>query len=110
MANIRKFTKAERILLEIEDKHKFKLSFNDMLKLREYIKLVGNITSFYFNIQSEFFDVTQDIHELENFNKRISNEDINVDFEFNDIVAFINNIGLKINDDGLNHLIAELNT
>ena len=73
MANIRKLTKAERILLEIEDKHKFKLSFNDMLKLREYIKLVGNITSFYFNIQSEFFDVTQDIHELENFNKRISN-------------------------------------
>ena len=98
MANIINFTHAERILLEIDDKHKFKLSFNEMLKLRDYLKIIGELTNFYFNIQSDFFKKTQDVKELEKFNNRISKEEIEIDFDFDKFVSFINEIATKIND------------
>ena len=109
MANIIKFTQAERILLEIDDKHKFKLSFNEMLKLQDYLKTIGDLTSFYFNIQSDFFKKVQDVKELEKFNEIISKEEIEVDFDFDKLVSFINKIGTKINDEELNHLLDKLN-
>jgi hypothetical protein len=109
MANIIKFTEAERILLEIDDKHKFKLSFNEMLKLRDYLNVIGNITDFYFNIQSDFFKKVQDVKELEKFNNRISKEEIEIDFDFDKLVSFINEIVAKINDDELNHLLDKVN-
>lgn len=109
MANIIKFTQAERILLEIDDKHKFKLSFNEMLKLRDYLKVIGDLTSFYFNIQSDFFKKVQDVKELEKFNERISKEEIEVDFDFGKIISFINDIGKKINDSDINYLLDYLN-
>ena len=109
MANIIKFTEAERILLEIDDKHKFKLSFNEMLKLRDYLNAIGNITDFYFNIQSDFFKKVQDVKELEKFNNRISKEEIEIDFDFDKLVSFINKIAAKINDDELNHLLDKVN-
>lgn len=109
MANIIKFTEAERILLEIDDKHKFKLSFNEMLKLRDYLNVIGNITDFYFNIQSDFFKKVQDVKELEKFNNRISKEEIEIDFDFDKLVSFINEIAAKINDDELNHLLDKVN-
>ena len=109
MANIIKFAEAERILLEIDDKHKFKLSFNEMLKLRDYLNVIGNITDFYFNIQSDFFKKVQDVKELEKFNNRISKEEIEIDFDFDKLVSFINEIVAKINDDELNHLLDKVN-
>jgi len=109
MATIINFTHAERILLEIEDKHKFKLSFNEMLKLRDYLKVIGDITNFYFNIQSDFFKKTQDVKELEKFNERISKEEIDVDFDFDKLVSFINEVVMKINDEELNHLLDKVN-
>ena len=109
MATINKFIDAERILLEIDDKYKFKLSFNDMLKLRDYINSVGELTSFYFNIQSDFFKKTQDINELSKFNDRISNEEIDTDLNFDELKKFINRIVNQIGSNDLYNLLDKLN-
>ena len=109
MTTIKKFIEAERILLEVDDKYKFKLSFNDMLKLRDYIDSIGKLTNFYFNIQSDFFKKVQDIKELEKFSDRISNEEIETDLDFDKLKKFINHVVNQIDSKELYDLLDILN-
>jgi hypothetical protein len=49
------------------------------------------------------------VKELEKFNERMSKEEIEVDFDFDKIISFINDIGKNINDNDINYLLDYLN-
>ena len=80
----------ERILLEIDKKFKFDLSFNDSLKLYNYLKEVGRVTNFFFYIQGEFSKKYQDQEKLMKYRSKLFSEALDIDLT--DIEHFIDNI------------------
>ena len=94
--SIDKIMKIENILLQIEDKYKFKLEFNDLLKLKELILEIGKITELFFNIQIEFGEKYKDIELLKKYKEKLLNAKIN--FNVKKYIVFIDNIDKKLND------------
>lgn len=92
--SIDKIMKIENILLQIEDKYKFKLEFNDLLKLKELISEIGKITELFFNIQIEFGEKYKDIELLKKFKEKLLNAKIN--FNVKKYIVFIDNIDKKL--------------
>lgn len=86
----------ERILLEIDKKFKFDLSFNDSLKLYNYLKEVGRVTNFFFYIQGEFSKKYQDQEKLMKYRSKLFSEALDIDLT--DIERFIDNIYTTFND------------
>lgn len=98
--SINKIMKIENILLQIEDKYKFKLEFNDLLKLKELILEIGKITELFFNIQIEFGEKYKDIELLKKYKEKLLNAKIN--FNVKKYIVFIDNIDKKLNVVNLN--------
>ena len=92
--SIDKIMKIENILLQIEDKYKFKLEFNDLLKLKELISEIGKITELFFNIQIEFGEKYKDIELLKKYKEKLLNAKIN--FNVKKYIVFIDNIDKKL--------------
>lgn len=93
--SIDKIMQIENVLLQIEDKYKFKLEFNDLLKLKELILEIGKITELFFNIQIEFGEKYKDIELLKKYKEKLLNSKIN--FNVKKYIAFIDNIDKKLN-------------
>jgi hypothetical protein len=87
----------ERLLLEIDIRYKFDLSFNDAYLLYEYLKNVGRITSYFFLIQDEFYQKYNDKDKLKEYHDRLLNDSL--EFNYNGIVEFIDRVSLTNNDD-----------
>ena len=97
----------ERILLEIDAKHKFELEFCDAYKLYEYLKKVGKITSYAFLIQDEFNQKYNDLEALKEYHNKINGG--SVDFTMEDeIIKFIDKINEQLKDEELNNLILNI--
>ena len=93
----------ERILLEIDKKFKFDLSFNDSLKLYNYLKEVGRVTNFFFYIQGEFSKKYQDQEKLMKYRSKLFSESLDIDLT--DIEHFIDNVYTSFNDSEFSDLI-----
>ena len=53
MITVKNLMSIERILLEIYTKHRFELEFNSAYKLYNYLRVIGRITNYSFQIQDE---------------------------------------------------------
>lgn len=72
----------EKSLLELnEEIDKFELDFNDALKLREYIEYVGNITSYGFSLQNEYYKKHGDAERLKKYHDKIMETEVEADVE-----------------------------
>jgi hypothetical protein len=80
----------ERLLLEIDIKYKFDLSFNDVYMLHRYLGNVGKITSYFFFIQDEFYKKYNDTDKLKEYHNKLINDSI--EFDYDDIIKFIENV------------------
>ena len=69
----------EKLLLEIDSRFKFDLSFNDELKLYNYLKEIGNLTNFFFYIQDEFSRRYPDKEKVKAYNRKLMSEEIEFD-------------------------------
>ena len=69
----------EKLLLEIDSRFKFDLSFNDELKLYNYLKEIGNLTNFFFYIQDEFSRRYPDKEKVKAYNRKLMSEKIEFD-------------------------------
>ena len=94
----------ERLLLEIDVKYKFELSFKDALKLYEYLKEVGKITNYFFLIQDEFHKKYNDIDKLKEYHNKIMVDE--VEFDYKEIVDFIDNILASYGDEEFQKLLS----
>ena len=69
----------ERLLLEIENKFKFDMSFDDVRILYQHLKDIGRITNLFFALQEEYYDKFKDKDKLKEYHDKLLNEDINID-------------------------------
>lgn len=109
MAKLNNLMAIERILLEIETKHKFSINFNDAYKLHNYLKKVGSITSYAFLIQDEFSKKFNDVETLKEYHKKLM--DCNIDFPLeleDNITRFIDRINEQLKNEELNNLILNI--
>lgn len=96
MITLKNIIDIEEKLLLLKTKNKFDISFNDFLKLEDYIKLIGNITNKYFYLTSEFYneklknsnlDNSTKKNELTKYNNMLLNSEIDINIE--EILTFI---------------------
>ena len=96
MITLKNIIDIEEKLLLLKTKNKFDISFNDFLKLEDYINLLGNITNKYFYLTSEFYneklknsnlDNSTKKNELTKYNDMLLNSEIDINIE--EILTFI---------------------
>lgn len=96
MITLKNIIDIEEKLLLLKTKNKFDISFNDFLKLEDYINLIGNITNKYFYLTSEFYneklknsnlDNSTKKNELTKYNDMLLNSEIDINIE--EILTFI---------------------
>lgn len=81
------------LLINNSDK-KFELALNDLIKLKQYIKQVGDITDLFFKFQVEYANTVINNKDYEklliNYHNKLENDEI--DFDLSEINNFINKI------------------
>lgn len=95
----------EEKLLKIDEKYKHSLSFNEVVRLRRYMKIVGDITNVYFDLIDSYhnsikFDGTTSevVNDLYEYNDTLQNNEVDSDLiNMNEIIGFINIIAEKYN-------------
>lgn len=103
MIKISELMVIERFLLEIDVRFKFMLDFGKALKLHDYLKDVGRITSYYFLIQEEFQKKYNDIEKLKEYHEKIANSEI--EYNVSEIIRFIESINEEYKDDEFKNII-----
>ena len=93
----------ERLLLEIDMRHKFDLSFEDAYMLYTSLKEVGKITSYFFLIQSEFNKKYNDNDKLMEYHNKLMNDTIS--FDKDEIIQFVDRIINEYGDDELKEVM-----
>ena len=94
----------ERILLEIDFGHKFDLDFNEAYKLYVYLKDIGRITNYAFLIQNDFSKAYgEDKDKVMEYHNNVMNS--MVEFDYKEIVKFIDWVLAKINDKRINSIL-----
>lgn len=100
----------EEKLLKIDDKYKHDLSFNEVVRLKRYMKSVGDITDIYFDlINSYHANIKEDkkpselttndiINDMYSYNDTLQQCEVETDLiNMNEIIGFINIISEKYN-------------
>lgn len=105
MITIKNLMKIERILLEINAKHKFELSFNTAYKLVEFLRVIGRITNYSFLLQDEFSRKTINNDERVEYHVKILNSE--VDYEWTKAASFIGEIMEELKNEDVNKLVNE---
>jgi hypothetical protein len=93
MAKIEDLISIEKQLLEIEDKHKFDITLDELIELEEHTKKVGAITSIYFNVQFEFSRKFDDENKLQKYHDKLT--ECELTFDYDSILNFIATIKSK---------------
>lgn len=87
----------EKGLLQIQKDEKFKMDFNDILKVDKYIKKIGEITSLYFETLYEYSETINKIDKLTEYKQKLDGEEVDSEVEtvINEIKNFINILSEK---------------
>lgn len=106
MITVKNLMVIERILLEINSKHKFELSFNTAYKLAEFLRVIGRITNYSFLLQDEFNQKAMNRDEKVEYHVKILNSE--VDYEWTKAALFIGEIMEELKNEDVNKLVNEL--
>lgn len=101
----------EEKLLKIDDKHKHDLTFNEVVRLKKYMKYVGDITDIYFDLINSYhtnikeekkpscdITTTDIINDMYSYNDTLQQCEVEPDLiNMNEIIGFINIISEKYN-------------
>lgn len=91
----------EEKLLIIDDRYKHQLSFNEVVRLKNYMKIVGDITNIYFELINDYHKNATDktsenktsdiVTEMYDYNDTLQNSEIDNDLiNVNEIIGYIN--------------------
>lgn len=106
MITVKNLMVIERILLEINAKHRLELSFNTAYKLADFLRVIGRITNYSFLVQDEFSRKTMDKDERVEYHVKILNSE--VDYDWTKAVSFINEMMEELKNEDVNKLVNEL--
>lgn len=93
----------ERLLLEIDVRYKFKLKFEDAYKLYGYLRDIGRITNYAFELQSEFHSKYGDDEKLKKYHDNVMRSSLILDC--GDVTNFIDFVGNTFGDDEFNKIL-----
>lgn len=100
IVTIKDVIKIEKTLLEIEERYKFVLDFNDVVTLNKLIKEIGEITELFFNLQIEYGEKYQDSKLLSEYKDKLSNN--NFELNVKKYINFLTLVELKTKKDNTN--------
>lgn len=106
MITVKNLMSIERILLEIYTKHKFELDFNSVYKLYNYLRVIGRITNYSFQIQDEYYQTTKDEEKLKSFHEKVLNGEI--DYDWSNTALFIDKLMEELNNEEVNEMVNKL--
>jgi len=106
MITIKNLMAIERILLEIYTKHKFELEFNSAFKLYNYLRIIGRITNYSFQIQDEFIQSTADKEKMKDFHEKVLNGE--VEYDWVNAASFIGELMEELKNDEINEMVNKL--
>ena len=106
MITVKNLMSIERILLEIYTKHKFELDFNSVYKLYDYLRVIGRITNYSFQIQDEYYQTTKDEEKMKAFHEKVLNGE--VDYDWVDVASFIGELMEELKNDEVNEMVNKL--
>ena len=85
----------EKKLLTIQDEYRFKLDMGELIQLNQYVKQIGEITSYYFNTLYEFSKTIKSIDELKEYKEKLDHDYVNDEIDLYAIKHFANKITQK---------------
>jgi len=103
MVKLKMLMVIERFLLEIDIRFKFMLDFGRALKLHDYLKDIGRITSYSFLIQDEFQQKYNDLEKLKEYHDKIMDSEI--EYNISEVVKFIEDINEEFKDEEFDNII-----
>jgi hypothetical protein len=106
MITVKNLMVIERVLLEINSKYRFELSFNTAYKLAEFLRVIGRITNYSFLLQDEFSRKTINNDERVEYHVKILNSEVN--YDWTKAASFIGEIMEELKNEDVNKLVNEL--
>lgn len=103
MVTVNEIMVLERLLLEIEERFKFKMSLSDVSELYEHLKNVGKITNLFFGLQDNYYKRYKNSERLKKYHDRLING--KVKFETEGITEFIDAVASSFVDDEFYELV-----
>ncbi len=88
--SIKELMNLERVLLEIDSRFKFELDFANAYKLHCYLRDIGDITSYAFEIQEEHYKYFSDNLKTKEYHAKIMNSSI--DTNCKEIMEFVDKL------------------
>lgn len=105
---VKELMRFERILLEINTKHRFELDFEDAYKLYQYLKEIGNMTNYVFLLQDDFHRENNDVDKLKSYHVRLMNSEIDFECCYDALIEFIEKLINKIDNEELTKKFEDL--
>lgn len=95
----------EEKLLKIDDRYKHVLTFNEVVRLKRYMKKVGDITNVYFELIEGYHNnikmdgtTSEIVSDMYNYNDTLQSSEVDSDLiNMNEVIGFINIISEKYN-------------
>ena len=106
MTNIEELMKVERILIEINLKEKFNLSFGEVIELENLLRDIGRMTNMFFLLQEEFYKKEGDKDKLKEYHEKLQNDTIR--YNLSDAKIFIDGALDKIQSEDVKNIIKPL--
>jgi hypothetical protein len=105
MITVEKLMIVERFLLEIENRFKFDLSFENVRVLYDYLKDVGRVTNLFFKLQEEYYNKFKDKDKLKEYHNKLMKEETHLDVS--KIVRYIDWITDTVEDEEFKNIVAK---
>ena len=105
MITVEKLMIVERFLLEIENRFKFDLSFENVRVLYDYLKTVGRVTNLFFQLQEQHYNKFKDKDKLKEYHDKLMNEEVHLDVS--KMLRFIDLIVDAVEDEEFKNIVAK---
>ena len=105
MITVEKLMVVERFLLEIENRFKFDLSFENVRVLYDYLKTVGRVTNLFFKLQEEHYNKFKDKDKLKAYHDKLMKEETCLDVS--KMLRFIDWMSDTVDDEEFKNIVAK---
>ena len=105
MITVEKLMVVERFLLEIENRFKFDLSFENVRVLYDYLKTVGRVTNLFFQLQEQHYNKFKDKDKLKAYHDKLMKEETYLDVS--KMLRFIDWMTDTVDDEEFKNIVAK---
>lgn len=100
---VKNLIEVEHLLLEIENRFKFDLTFSRLCSLYIHQNTIGEMTDLLFTVQEEYYDKFKDEEKLKEYHDKLMNDEVDIDIS--KPIKFIETIRDIMNDSEFNDLV-----